>query len=119
MLNVEVELLKLFHSINNDRSKERQFSDYRLGEMARDVGDLFTVQNEHGGSSMKLEILINSIRDNAEKGVYNQEDILLLCDKAQEVVQKYKPHNKFSNLSEKDMKESMEARNRAWHDEET
>lgn len=47
---MEEELLNLFHSINNGRSKECQFSDYRIGEMARDFGELFTIEKEQGES---------------------------------------------------------------------
>lgn len=74
---------------------------------------------------MKIKTLVNSVKNNASQGVYDQEEILLLCDKvislchlADEVVQKYTPRNKIADLSPKDMKESMEARNRAWYDDE-
>jgi hypothetical protein len=39
-------LLKIFHVINNTRPKNRQFSDYRLGEMVRDLCDLFNLSDK-------------------------------------------------------------------------
>jgi hypothetical protein len=43
---MESNLLKIFHIINNARPKELQFSDYRLGEMVRDVCDLFNISKD-------------------------------------------------------------------------
>jgi hypothetical protein len=63
---------------------------------------------------MNVGEMVNSVRNDVRQGAYDQEKILLLCDKVDDLLKKMKPQkNKFNNLSPQDIKESMEARDRA------
>lgn len=63
---------------------------------------------------MEMKELVKSVKNNAKNEVYDQKEILLLCEKIKELIAKPKlQQNKFSNLSAKDWKESQEASERA------
>jgi hypothetical protein len=47
-------LLEIFHLINDSRTEKFQFSDYRLGEMVRDLTDLFDPNKVKGTVKFKI-----------------------------------------------------------------
>jgi hypothetical protein len=47
-------LLEIFHLINDSRTEKFQFSDYRLGEMIRDITDLFDPKKVKGSVKFKI-----------------------------------------------------------------